>query len=139
MSRMKWDYVPTAESAASPECLGCSVEAPVNEARIWCPTAASEQRWCQMRKTFSSVQFKKPWAEHYNIAAGKVIRSERELKETFKAQSAAASERMGFDVNLQIADPTDTKTLGVNEKGLDATHDAKVASGERESRGKFVF
>ena len=140
MTRRRYDYIPTVhERENNPDCKGCHVESEVNEQRIWCPNAAAEGRWCQMKKTYTNVQIGKPWPEHFNIAAGRVIRTEHQLKEHYKAKSDEMSERMNFDVNYQIADASDTKTLKVTEKGLDSTHDAKVASGEKESKGKFVF
>ena len=136
----KWDYVPTKEELASnPSCMNCRVELPINESRVWCPNASEQGFHCQMRKDFGSIQFTRPWPEHYNVACGQVIRTEHQMKEVFKAKSDEMSERMNFDVNYQVADMSDTKTLGVNEKGLDSTHDARVASGQKESRGKFVF
>lgn len=136
----RWDYIPTTqERENNDQCMGCRVESTVNESRIWCPNAQEAGFYCQMKKDFGTVQFCKPWPEHYNISAGRVVRTEHQLKEHYKAKSEEMSERMNFDVDLQIADATDTKTLGVTEQGLDSTHDARVASGQKESRGKFVF
>lgn len=136
----KWDYVPTKhERENNPDCMNCRVELEVNESRVWCPNASEQGFHCQMRKDFGSIQFSRPWPEHFNIAAGQVIRTEHQLKENFKKKSDEMSERMNFDVDYQIVDRSDTKHLGVTEEGLDSTHDARVASGQKESRGKFVF
>lgn len=134
-----WEYVPTVEDRCKESCHQCVVELPVNESRLFCPNALAEGFYCQMKKNYQgNVQFKRMWPEHHNIAAGEVIREEKQLKESFKRQSAEMSERMNFDVDYQIADPTDTKTLGVTDEGLDATHNRKVKSGEIESKGTFV-
>lgn len=136
----KYEYVPTNhERENNPDCLGCVVETTVNEQRIWCPNAAAEHRSCQMKKNYRSVQITAMWHEQWNPSAGRVIGSKKQLEEHFKVQSDVYSERLNMDVNLQIADTNDTKTLGITEKGLDSTHDAKVRDGIRESKGKFVF
>lgn len=139
VSRKRFQYVPTPhERANNPDCMNCCVELPVNESRIWCPNASEQGFYCQMKKDFGSIQFVRPMQEHYNVAAGKVIRTEHQLKEAFKESSARESERLGFEVDFQPVSYNEP-ALNVTDDGLDSTHNHMVKSGQKESKGKFVF
>lgn len=64
---------------------------------------------------------------HFNQSAGTYVSNDRELKDAFKAQSEAATERTGIEHNFVPVDPQDTARLGVTTEGLGATYDRRKA------------
>lgn len=64
---------------------------------------------------------------HYNQSAGQYISNERELKDVFKAQSEAATERTGIEHHFIPVDPQDKERLGVTSAGLAETYERRKA------------
>lgn len=78
-----------------------------------------------------SVSIKTSMPEHYNHSAGEYVSNERQLRDSFKRQSAMASERTGIEHNFVPVDPQDRKKLGVTAEGLDATYNRRRQLGMR--------
>lgn len=76
-----------------------------------------------------SFSFKRSMPAHYNQSAGTYVSNERQLHDSFKAQSEAASIRTGIEHNFTPVDPQDTERLGVTTEGLGATYDRRKALG----------
>lgn len=139
--------MPTYEYKSIPPCphytdgRHCLLTSPLRETTLWCEfeECHDTQTWTQMKRVYTSVQFGRVMHEHMNVAVGKPISDMRQFKDELARSSDRESERMGFTVNYQPADLTDDKALKVNEDGMDATHDEKVRTGERESKGRFVW
>lgn len=66
---------------------------------------------------------------HFNRSAGQYVSNERQLKDSFKAMSEAASERVGMEHRFVPVDPQDKDKLGVSTEGLAATYDRRKALG----------
>lgn len=81
-----------------------------------------------IRRVFS-FSVAKPMPEHYNKSTGTFISSERQLKDTLKAQSEQATERTGIEHNFVPIHPSERETLGVTSEGLAATYDRRKALG----------
>lgn len=67
------------------------------------------------RDGLKSVKFGSVYHGSFNPSTGQYTASVKDMGEQLKKQSDSMSERMGFDVNYQFADPADRKTLGVTE------------------------
>lgn len=72
-------------------------------------------------KRVYSFQFAKPMPEHFNLAAGAYVRSERELNDVYKRKSEEVSERLGIPHDFQPVSQTEKQALGVNAAGLEET------------------
>ena len=65
----------------------------------------------------------------------------RALDEANKIASAERTQRLGLETNFVAHDIRDVtpSDMGVTEDVLNTTHDAQVAAGIKESKGRFVF
>lgn len=77
---------------------------------------------------------------HWNASVGKYVTSKSELKSELARASEAATARTGVEHNFSLIDThdADPADFGVDDTGLAATHDAKVAAGEIEPSRKFL-
>lgn len=67
------------------------------------------------RDALKTIRFGNVYHGDFNPATGTYTAGVKDMTEQLKSQSHAMSERMGFDVNYQLADPGDKKTLGVTD------------------------
>lgn len=67
------------------------------------------------RAALKSVQLGNVYHGDYCASTGTYVSGVKDMQEQLKAKSDAMAERMGFDVDYQLADPGDRKTLGVTE------------------------
>ena len=59
--------------------------------------------------------------EHFNHSIGQYVSNESEAQSALSRQSDEMSERMGFTHKFELVDPSDPKTAGVTDAGLEAT------------------
>lgn len=87
--------------------------------------------------SFSAPEMFEP---HWNASVGKYVTSKSELKSELARASEAATARTGVEHNFSLIDTHDVRPedMGVDDTGLAATHDAKVAAGEIEPTRKFL-
>ena len=67
------------------------------------------------RDALKSVKFGNVYHGDWNPATGTYTSGVKDMTNQLKHQSDNMSERMGFEVNYQLADPGDKKTLGVTD------------------------
>lgn len=63
-----------------------------------------------------SIRFGNVYHGDWNPATGTYTSGVKDMSDQLKSKSDSMSERMGFEVNYQLADPADKKTLGVTEE-----------------------
>lgn len=122
----------------------CQLTSNVNESALWCQDECRDaQEWTQLRKCFQAMgtNFATVWqdTDTVNLTTGRVETDARKFATHLRDRAEQDSERLGMVVDYQPVDPTDSDALGVTEEGLDATHDHRVATGQKDSRGRFVF
>ncbi len=71
---------------------------------------------------------------HFNAATNTFVNSERELKDTMKAQSELMSRRTGLAHNYVPVDRRDKEQCGATDEGLDSTGKARMAAGITEPK-----
>lgn len=67
----------------------------------------------------ASVNFIKPMKEHYNPSVGKHISTMREFRDGLKRGAEEEYLQTGMEHTYVEVDPTDKKSLGVTDEGLD--------------------
>lgn len=72
-------------------------------------------------KRVFSFQFARPMPEHFNLAAGQFVRTERELNDVYKKKSDEVSERLGIPHDFQPVSQSERTALGVTGQGLGVT------------------
>ena len=94
----------------------------------------------RLKRVFSFV-IGSSFEPHFNLSANTYVNSKRELDDINKRASAERSERLNLETNFVAHDVRDIKPedMGVTDEGMGTTHDAQVAAGVKESRGKFTF
>lgn len=121
----------------------CQLTSNVNESSLWCEECGESGEWTQLAKSFQSMgtNFARVWHDTGtpNFSTGQVESDPRKFREHLHVASEQMSERLGMTVDYQPCDMTDKDALGVTDEGMDATHDHQVATGQRDSRGRFVF
>lgn len=122
----------------------CQLTSNVNESILWCDDDCRDmQEWTQLRKSFQSqgVSMATVWqdTDTPNLTTGRVETDPRKFATYLRERAEIDSERLGMVVDYQPVDPTDRDALGITDEGLDATHDHQVATGQKDSRGRFVF
>ena len=121
----------------------CEVTTNVRESFIWCAECQQTRTYTQLRKSYQAqgVAFPRVWQDIGlpNPATGKVESDPKKFREHLRVASEEMSERLGTRVDYQPVDLTDRDALGVTDEGLDATHDHQVRTGQKDSRGRFVF
>jgi len=78
-----------------------------------------------IRRVYSFIAGK-PMPEHFNLAAGKFVRTERELNDHYKRKSDEVSERLGLAHEFVPVSQSEQSALGVTGQGLGATIDARI-------------
>lgn len=87
----------------------------------------------ELKQVFG-VNFTRGIQEHFNPSLGKVVSSNAQVKSELSRQSAEMSERMGFEHNYELVDPSDPGAVGATEHGLEDTERALTDSGQRETK-----
>ena len=99
--------------------------------------------WCELpvRRKFSPFRVGTIFEPHFNSSTGQYVNTRRELDEQNRIASAQRTERLGLETNFVAHDirDLDPASMGVTDEGMDTTHDAQVAAGVKESKGRFVF
>ena len=72
-------------------------------------------------KRVYSFQAVRPMPEHFNLAAGTFVRTERELNDVYKRKSDEASERTGILHEFQPVSQSEKQALNVTSQGLSDT------------------
>lgn len=121
----------------------CSLTSNTNESQLWCPECGECNLWTPLHKSFQGqgVSFATVWQDTDipNLTTGRVETDPRKFATYLRDRADQESERLGMTVDFQPVDHTDHDVLGVTEEGMDATHDAAVRSGQKDSRGRFVW
>ena len=103
-------------------CDGCgSFEATQRGDRVRCPNCgASARRNFGFRKGGSG------FTGHYNVAAGRYVRSEGELRSAFAEASDAQSKLTGSTVDIQPVDYGDRDACGITDADVDRLTEEKA-------------
>lgn len=121
----------------------CQLTSNINESGIWCEECGEHGIWTRLLKSFQSqgVRFARVWHDTGtpNLSTGQVESDPRKFREHLHVASEQMAERLNMPVDYQPCDMTDKDALGVTDEGMDATHDAAVREGRRDSRGRFVW
>lgn len=121
----------------------CQLTTNVNESQLWCPDCGECNIWTALFKSFQGqgTNFATIWqdTDTLNLTTGRVETDEKKMAIHLRERSEIDGERLGMKVDYQIVDPTDKDALGVTDEGLDATHDHQVRTGQKDSRGRFVW
>lgn len=67
------------------------------------------------RNALKSIRFGNVYHGDWNPSTGTYTSGVKDMTNQLKSQSDSMSERMGFEVNYQLADTGDKKTLGITE------------------------
>ena len=73
-----------------------------------------------LRRVYAFVAGR-PMPEHFNLAAGRFVRTEHDLNEFYKRKSDELTERTGIVHDLQPVSQSEKSALNVTAEGLDAT------------------
>jgi len=94
-----------------------------------------------LKRRWTPFRVAAPFEGHFNLSTGTYVESKRQLDEINKITSAERTQRLGLETNFVAHDIRDLtpSDMGVTEDGLNTTHDAQVAAGVKESKGRFVF
>lgn len=68
----------------------------------------------RMTRDYSTVQIAPVVIEYFSTAIGQSVTSHRQVESELSRKQDEMSERLGFDQRYALADPRDTKHLGVN-------------------------
>lgn len=122
----------------------CQLTTNTRETTLWCPDdCKSSHEWVQMKKAYAEMgtSFATVWQDTDipNLSTGRVETDPKKFRQHLAQKSEEMAERLGMAVDYQPVDMTDKDALGVTDEGLDATHDAAVREGRKDSRGRFVF
>lgn len=74
-------------------------------------------------KRVFGFSYKPAMPEHFNPTTGTYVPNEQAFKDDLKRASEKATLRTGIEHNYTPTDPTDMKSAGVTQEGLDATYD----------------
>lgn len=75
------------------------------------------------------VNFGTVMQEHFNATVGKPISDGRQFERELRRMSEERTAATGIEHRFAPVDPTDTKTLGVTNEGLEATNAQRVSNG----------
>lgn len=125
----------------------CQLTTNTNETGLWCNTDTDDEglcptiaEWTRLKKSYAAMgtRFAAVWQDtgQVNLTTGRVESDPKKFAEHLHVKSEEMAERLGMPVNFQPCDPSDTYH---SDEGLDATHDAQVRSGQKDSRGRFVW
>lgn len=128
-----------------PADIRCQVNSNIREAGIWCDECAEAEveSPCYLLRSYTAAPFSFPqvWqdTDQINMTTGRVETDPKKFKQHLADKSKEMEDRLGQRVDYQPVDPTDKAALGVTDEGLDATHDHQVRTGQKDSRGRFVW
>lgn len=132
MSYVRFDY----------QCTSCGsiVERDFRESSFTNPCDRCEdsgrERVQLYKRVYYSPNATRVWHGHYDMTTGEHVTDRKQIVESLHRKSEEVSERLNGPHNFIQVDPKD---IYRGDKGLDTTHDAHVAQGLVESKGKFVF
>jgi len=93
----------------------------------------------KMTRKYSLFAPKMGMAPHFNVALGRYVESEADLKDGFKTLSEQQSLKDGIDRSFIPVDPREAKTeLGVTDEGLDATYAKMRETGVTEAKTQWL-
>lgn len=69
-----------------------------------------------LSRDYTSISIAPVRHAHFNQAVGKVISDDKQFAQELRRKEDEMSERLGFDQHYGIADPSDTKHLGVTSE-----------------------
>ena len=103
-----------------------------------CPECKGPEK---LKRRWTPFRVAAPFEGHFNLGTGTYVESKRQLDEANRIASAERTARLGLETNFVAHDIRDLSPsdMGVTEDGLNTTHDAQVAAGVKESKGRFVF
>lgn len=121
----------------------CQLTTNTRETSLWCDECRNAREWTQLKKSYADMGINAATVWHDtdipNLTTGRVETDPKKFAAHLREQSEIMGERLNMKVDYQPVDMTDKDSLGVTDEGLDATHDAAVKSGRKDSRGRFVF
>lgn len=92
-----------------------------------------------MTRKYSLFAPKMGMQAHFNVALGRYVESEADLKDGFKTLSEQQSEKDGITRSFIPVDPREAKTeLGVTDEGLDATYAKMRDEGVTEAKTQWL-
>lgn len=136
----------------NPADIRCQLHTNIRESQLSCDEcvlygdATVEPLILHRSYTAAPFSFPKVWqdTDTPNLTTGRVETDPRKFAIHLADESKRMEDRLNArggnqKVDYQPVDPTDTTALGVTDEGLDATHNHRVASGQRDSKGRFVW
>lgn len=134
---------PIYSSTSPPRKVICQQISNINETHLWCEECRASREYTHLKKSYQAqgVRMATVWqdTDTINLSTGRVESDPKKFAAHLRQKSEEMSERLGMKVDYQPCDMTDKDALGVTDEGLDATHDHQVRTGQKDSRGRFVF
>lgn len=120
---------------------GFTDESHIRESLIWsCPYCSEPGEPVPLYRSYSAApNMPRVWHGHMCNTTGQWITDRKQFREALHVASEEATQRLGMEHRFIEVDPSDRDSLGVTDQGLDATHDAHVKLGIKQSKGQFVF
>ena len=121
----------------------CQVTSNTNETYLWCDECRDAHEYTHLKKSYQEMgtNFFQVWQSTGvpNLTTGRVESDPKKFAAHLRMKSDEMAERLGMPVDYQPIDMTDKEALGVTDEGMDATHDHQVRTGQKDSRGRFVW
>lgn len=121
----------------------CALTSNTNESQLWCPECGECSMWTPLHKSFQAqgTNFATVWqdTDTPNLTTGRVETDPKKFATYLRDKAEQDSERLGMVVDYQPVDHTDKDALGVTDEGMDATHDHRVRTGQKDSRGRIIW
>lgn len=143
------DERPVANNAPKYDyrCKRCGFtdESSIRESLIWsCPVCYDNpddlgERVFPLHRVWAAPNMSRVWHGHWCQTTGQWITDRKQFREALHVASDEATQRLGMEHRFIEVDPSDKDSLHVTDEGLDATHDAHVKMGLKQSKGQFVF
>ncbi len=93
-----------------------------------------KDRACGQYKQVLSFAFQRSMPEHFNHSLGARIPNTRTAKSVLSRASDEATARTGVPHSYEFVDPREPASIGVGEKGLEATERRAVEDGRVEAK-----
>lgn len=121
----------------------CQQTSNVNETYLWCEECRQSREYTHLKKSYQAMGISAATVWHDtgipNLSTGRVESDPKKFARHLREAGEKMGERLGQKVDYQPVDMTDKAALGVTDEGMDATHDAAVRAGRKDSRGRFVW
>lgn len=123
----------------------CQLHTNIRESQVSCEECVEAETPvpCILYRSYTAQPFSFPqvWqdTDTPNLTTGRVETDPKKFKQHLADKSKEMEDRLGQRVDYQPVDPTDRDALGVTDEGMDATHDHQVRTGQKDSRGRFVW